>query len=81
MDLCQMADIVLQVSRHSFAEIGCIGKAKENDEFDDTWIVKHRPLTFNMNELVQLGGVSPDLLPRALSKHRHLITEHWLRCT
>ncbi|RDH39347.1 hypothetical protein BDQ94DRAFT_165071 [Aspergillus welwitschiae] len=64
----QMADIVLQVSRHSFAEIGCIGKAKENDEFDDTWIVKHRPLTFNMNELVQLGGVSPDLLPQGTFK-------------
>ncbi|CAK48997.1 uncharacterized protein BO96DRAFT_433053 [Aspergillus niger CBS 101883] len=64
----QMADIVLQVSRHSFAEIGCIGKAKENEEFDDTWIVKHRPLTFNMNELVQLGGISPDLLPQGTFK-------------
>ncbi|GCB17568.1 hypothetical protein AAWM_00453 [Aspergillus awamori] len=48
--------------------IGCIGKAKENDEIDDTWIVKHRPLTFNMNELVQLGGISPDLLPQGTFK-------------
>lgn len=59
-----MADIMLQVSRHSFTEIGCITKANEDDEFDDTWIVKHRPLTFNMNELVQLGGVTPEQLPR-----------------
>ncbi|OJI82086.1 hypothetical protein ASPTUDRAFT_57823 [Aspergillus tubingensis CBS 134.48] len=64
----QMADIMLQVSRHSFAEIGCIGKANEDDEFDDTWVVKHRLLTFNMNELVQLGGVSPDLLPQSTFK-------------
>ncbi|PYH38612.1 uncharacterized protein BO87DRAFT_393201 [Aspergillus neoniger CBS 115656] len=64
----QMADIMLQVSRHSFAEIGCIGKADEDDDFDDTWVVKHRPLTFNMNELVQLGGVSPDLLPQSTFK-------------
>ncbi|PYI07233.1 hypothetical protein BO78DRAFT_443518 [Aspergillus sclerotiicarbonarius CBS 121057] len=60
----QMSDIMLQVSKHSFTEIGCIGKANEHDEFDDNWIVKHRPLTINMNELVQLGGVPPRLLPQ-----------------
>ncbi|OJJ72679.1 hypothetical protein ASPBRDRAFT_42406 [Aspergillus brasiliensis CBS 101740] len=64
----QMADIMLQVSRHSFAEIGCIDKADKDDEFDDTWVVKHRPLTFNMNELVQLGGVAPELLPQSTFK-------------
>lgn len=48
----QMADIMLQVSMYSFAEVGCIDKANH----DDTWIAKHRPLTFNMNGLTQLGG-------------------------
>lgn len=60
----QMADIMLQLSKHSFAQIGCIAKAKEDDDFDDQWIVKHRPLTFNMNELVQLGNFPPHLLPQ-----------------
>ncbi|KAL1979490.1 hypothetical protein VTN96DRAFT_5700 [Rasamsonia emersonii] len=64
----QMADIILQLSKHSFSEIGCIAKANEDDEFDDTWIVKHRPLTFNMNELVQLGDVHPELLPQQTFK-------------
>ncbi|EYE96477.1 uncharacterized protein EURHEDRAFT_410987 [Aspergillus ruber CBS 135680] len=63
-----MADIMLQVSRHSFTEIGCIAKANEDDEFDDTWVVKHRPLTFNLNELVKLGGVTPEQLPRGSFK-------------
>ena len=58
----QMTDIMLQVSKHSFIEIGCIGKANEHDEFDDNWTVKYRPLTFNVNELVQLGGVPPQSL-------------------
>lgn len=57
----QMAEIMLQVSRPSFAEIGCIGKANDDE---DTWTVKNRPLTFNMNELVQLSGVQPDQLPQ-----------------
>lgn len=60
----QMADILLQLSRHSFSEIGCISKANEDDEFDDRWVVKHRPLTFNMNELVQLGGFPTKSLPQ-----------------
>lgn len=60
----QMADVMIQVTKPSFTEIGCIAKANEEDEFDDTWIVKHRPFTFNMNELVQLGGVHPQQLPQ-----------------
>lgn len=58
----QMADIVLQVSKYPFPEIGCISKANEDDEFIDTWIVKHRPLAFNTNGLVQVGGVQPHQL-------------------
>jgi hypothetical protein len=60
----QMADILLQLSSHCFSEIGCISKANEDDEFDDKWVVKHRPLTFNTNELVQLGGFPAKLLPQ-----------------
>ena len=55
----QMADIMLQVSKHPFAEIGCI-----DDSEDGTWIAKHRPHTFNMNDLTQLGGFSPHQLPQ-----------------
>ncbi|KAH1350474.1 hypothetical protein KXX63_003911 [Aspergillus fumigatus] len=59
----QMAGIMLQLSKHTFAEIGCIARANEDDDFDDVWVVKHRPLTLNMNELVQVGNFPPHLLP------------------
>ncbi|KAL3490218.1 hypothetical protein BJX62DRAFT_238357 [Aspergillus germanicus] len=60
----QMADVMLQVSRHKFPQIGCISKANADDEFDNAWVTKHCPLTFNMNELVQLGEVDPARLPQ-----------------
>jgi hypothetical protein len=56
----QMADIMLQYSRYSFSKIGCISSVDDGV----SWEVSHRPLTLNMNELVQLGNVSPDLLPQ-----------------
>ncbi|KAF4158940.1 hypothetical protein CNMCM6936_004730 [Aspergillus lentulus] len=59
----QMADIMLQLSKHTFTEIGCIARANEDDDFDDVWVVKRRPLTLNMNELVQVGNFPPHLLP------------------
>lgn len=59
----QMAGIMLQLSKHTFAQIGCIARANEDDDFDDVWVVKHRPLTLNMNELVQVGNFPPHLLP------------------
>ncbi|CEL08470.1 hypothetical protein ASPCAL11620 [Aspergillus calidoustus] len=82
----QIADVMLQVSRHKFAQIGCIGKANEDDEFDDTWIVKHRPQTFNINELVQLGGVDPEQLPQhvfdtAASYYQALADMHMIHLT
>lgn len=58
-----MADILLQLARKSFTEIGSITN-HEDDDFDDEWLPTHRPLTLNMNKLVQLGGVSPNLLPQ-----------------
>lgn len=57
----QMADILLQYSKHTFTKIGCLASSEEGE-----WVVSHRPLTMNMNELVQLGNVSPDMLPQAL---------------
>lgn len=56
----QMAEIMLQFSQHTFDKIGCIGSMDEGD----SWVVTHRPLTLNMNELVQLGNVSPHVLPQ-----------------
>lgn len=44
----QVADILLQLSRHSFDKIGSI------IDHSDHWSVDKRPLTMNMNELVQL---------------------------
>ena len=60
----QMADILLQLSKRSFDEIGCIAEMDENDEFNAVWTAKHRPLTYNMNELVQLGCLPRHLLPQ-----------------
>ncbi|KAI9681529.1 MAG: hypothetical protein M1817_002813 [Caeruleum heppii] len=54
----QMADVLLQLAKLSFSEIGSLG---ERD--DGSWAVTGRPLTFNMNELVQLANVPPSKLP------------------
>ncbi|KAF3395113.1 hypothetical protein DPV78_008896 [Talaromyces pinophilus] len=62
-----MADILLQLVRKSFEEIGFITN-QEDDEFDDEWATTHRPLTINMNELVQLGNIPPHLLPQTTFK-------------
>ena len=59
----EMAEFVLQLARHSFRAIGCIS-ANEDDDFDNKWTATDRPLTINMNELVQLGGFPPHLLPQ-----------------
>lgn len=54
----QMADILLELSKCSFPRIGSL---VETD--DDEWSVTERPLTLNMNELVQLGNFSRARLP------------------
>lgn len=59
----QMAEIMLQLAKAEFSSIGSIEKANKEDEFDDEWVVKHRPLTMNMNELVKVGNFPEDLLP------------------
>lgn len=53
-----MAALHLQVAKHSFPRIGCISYS------DTHWDVPHRPLSINMNELVQVGGVQPEDLPQ-----------------
>ncbi|CAI7585237.1 unnamed protein product [Penicillium glandicola] len=58
----QMAGLLLQVAKHSFPRIGCISNIGE-DQFEDKWVVEHRPLSINMNELVQVGGVRVEDLP------------------
>ncbi|KAJ5096408.1 hypothetical protein NUU61_005764 [Penicillium alfredii] len=54
----EMANLLPQIAKYSFNEIGCISNT-EDDDFDDDWIVIHHPLTLNMNEFVQLGGYLP----------------------
>ncbi|KAF4151187.1 hypothetical protein CNMCM6069_004357 [Aspergillus lentulus] len=70
----QMADIMLQLSKHTFTEIGCIARANEEDDFDDAWVVKHRPLTLNMNELVQVETFHPIFSLTVLFRHHHPTT-------
>ncbi|KAJ5782409.1 hypothetical protein N7457_004183 [Penicillium paradoxum] len=53
----EMAGLLLQVAKHTFPRIGCIS-------FQEKWDVRHRPLSINMNELVQVGGVQPEDLPQ-----------------
>ncbi|QKX62131.1 uncharacterized protein TRUGW13939_09288 [Talaromyces rugulosus] len=62
-----MADILLQFSRKSFDQIGSITNNEEGD-FDDEWVASHRPLTINMNELVQLADFPAHLLPQTTFK-------------
>lgn len=54
----QFADILLQLSRLSFPQIGSL---VQRDEF--TWESAHRPLTIGMNELVRLGTLPRSKLP------------------
>ncbi|KAH8810780.1 phosphotransferase family protein [Xylogone sp. PMI_703] len=53
----QMAGILLQLSQLSFDQIGSI------EEVNETWEITDRPLTFNMNELVQMANFPPQHLP------------------
>ena len=61
-----MADVLLQLGKHSFTEIGCISNNEDDgfDEFDDLWTASHRPLSFNTNELIRLGNFPSSFLPQ-----------------
>jgi len=54
----QMGEMLLQLSKYEFEAIGCISQS------GDGWVVKDPPLSIDMNELVQVGCVDPDDLPR-----------------
>ncbi|CAG7978863.1 unnamed protein product [Penicillium salamii] len=54
----QLANIVLSLSTLSFSRIGSLGK---NDH--SMWEVLHRPLSYSMNEIVQLGTLPRSKLP------------------
>ncbi|KAF1951206.1 phosphotransferase family protein [Byssothecium circinans] len=53
----QIADILIQLSRVSFDKIGAPMEVEE-----DVWQVTQRPLTFDMNDLVQLANCPPSSL-------------------
>jgi hypothetical protein len=55
----QMADILLELSKCSFTHIGTLAATDD----DENWSATERPLTLNMNELVQLGSFPPTKLP------------------
>ncbi len=48
----QMAQILLELSKCQFAEVGAISQGQPG-----VWSVSKRPLTMNMNELVSLGNL------------------------
>ncbi|KAL3473415.1 hypothetical protein BJX99DRAFT_261345 [Aspergillus californicus] len=48
----QMANILLELSRHDFDRIGAL-----SNTLDGTGLVQSRPLTLKMNETESLGGV------------------------
>lgn len=53
----QIADILLELSKPSFDKIGSLARDASG------WNITNRPLTMNMNELVQLGNFPPKMLP------------------
>lgn len=54
----QMCDILLELHKPSFTNIGSLSTTD-----DDSWVVTSRPVTLNMNELVQLGNFPRSQLP------------------
>ncbi|KFY77174.1 hypothetical protein V499_03379 [Pseudogymnoascus sp. VKM F-103] len=55
----QVADVLLQLSMLSFLKIGSLAQVDDGD----TWSVTERPLSSNMNEIVQLGTLPRSKLP------------------
>jgi hypothetical protein len=54
----ELAHIVLSLSTLSFNRIGSLAK-----NVDSTWEVLHRPLSYSMNEIVQLGTLPRSEIP------------------
>lgn len=53
-----MANVLLQLSRPSFSQIGSIEELENG-----SWSVPHRLLTMNINQLVSVGNLRPNTLP------------------
>ncbi|KAL2022907.1 hypothetical protein VTK56DRAFT_4438 [Thermocarpiscus australiensis] len=60
----QIADIVLQLSQCNFSRIGCLGMP-DGDDGDSEPDVTCRPLSFNVAQLGEVGGVPYFKLPAA----------------
>ncbi|GJC92663.1 LOW QUALITY PROTEIN: phosphotransferase [Colletotrichum higginsianum IMI 349063] len=58
----QVAGFMLQLSRLSFSRIGAVSRNETSGQWD---VVTRRPLTYDMNELVTLGGCPADRLPES----------------
>ena len=57
----QVANILLELSKLSFDKIGSLSRNNNANG----WSISNRPLTMNMNELVQLGNFPPQMLPQS----------------
>lgn len=58
----QMADIMLQLSKCDFSRIGCLG-VRNRDSGDSDLDITCRPLSFNVAQLGEVGGVPHFELP------------------
>ncbi len=56
----QVADILLQLFKHDFDHIGSLSM----DGDKQSWSIKHRPLTLDMNETLRCSGLTQDCLPK-----------------
>ena len=63
----QIADIMLQLAAYNFSKIGCLGLRshddKDNDDNDSEPDIICRPLSYNMAQLGEAGGVPHFKLP------------------
>ncbi|TID04696.1 hypothetical protein CH35J_003103 [Colletotrichum higginsianum] len=64
----QIAGFMLQLSRLSFSRIGAVSRNETSGQWD---VVTRRPLTYDMNELVTLGGCPADRLPESAAPFDH----------
>ncbi|KAG9250826.1 phosphotransferase family protein [Emericellopsis atlantica] len=73
----QIADIMLQLAKCDFSQIGCLGMRNHNDETDNVDPeVTCRPMSFNIAQLGEVGGVPYFELP-AVSKTFSTSSEYY----
>ncbi|OAA40243.1 Protein kinase-like domain protein [Cordyceps fumosorosea ARSEF 2679] len=61
----EMANVLLHLSRAAFEAIGALDQVNGNDdnEEEETWEVRYRPLTMQMNQLTHVGSLPRARLP------------------